>query len=209
MPSDTDSTNAQLTGHEYDGIAEYDNPMPTWWTRIFWATFFFSIGYYVHYQLTGNGSSVEQSYAVEMQQERERMAAAALGDEVNEEALTRLMQDPAMMKDAQSIYKRRCLQCHADRGQGNIGPNLTDDHWIYESDGLMELFEIVSNGRPQKGMPNWSKILRPVEVAEVTAYIGTLRNTNVPGRAPQGKRLAAVAPASALHVSAAPPEGPK
>jgi cytochrome c oxidase cbb3-type subunit 3 len=209
MPPHTDPSNAQLTGHEYDGIVEYDNPMPTWWTRIFWATFFFSIGYYVHYQLTGNGSSVEESYAVEMQEQREKLAAAALGQEINEEALTRLMQDPAMMKDAQSIYKRRCVQCHADRGQGNIGPNLTDDHWIYESDSLMDLFEIVSNGRPQKGMPTWSKTLRPVEVAEVTAYIGTLRNTNVPGRAPQGKRLAAVAPASELHVSAAPTEGPK
>jgi cytochrome c oxidase cbb3-type subunit III len=209
MPPHPDPVNAQLTGHEYDGIAEYDNPMPSWWTRIFWATFFFSIGYYVHYQLTGNGKSVEESYAVEMQEHREQLAAASIGKEINEEALTRLMQDPAMMKDAQSIYKLRCVQCHADRGQGNIGPNLTDDHWIYESESLMDLFEVVSNGRPQKGMPTWSRTLRPVEVAQVTAYIGTLRNTNVPGRAPQGTRRAAVAPAAELHVSAAPAESPK
>ena len=199
MQPHTDSSNEPatdpLTGHEYDGIAEYDNPMPTWWVRIFWATFFFSIGYYVHYQLTGNGSSVEQTYAAEMQAHREKQAAAALGHEINEEALGRLMQDPAMMKDGQSIYKLRCVQCHADRGQGNIGPNLTDDHWIYGSASLMELFEIVSNGRAQKGMPTWSRTLSPVEVAQVAAYVGTLRNTNVAGRAPQGTRLAAVAPA--------------
>lgn len=204
MHPDTDPANAQLTGHEYDGIAEYDNPMPTWWTRIFWATFFFSIGYYVHYQLTGNGSSAEQTYAVEMQRHRETLAAAALGQEINEGALTRLMQDPVMMKDAQSIYKLRCVQCHGDRGQGNIGPNLTDDHWIYGTASLMDLFEVVSNGRPQKGMPTWSRTLRPVEVAQVSAYIGTLRNTNIPGRPPQGARLAAVAPAPEVHVSAAP-----
>jgi cytochrome c oxidase cbb3-type subunit III len=191
-----------LTGHEYDGIVEYDNPMPTWWVRIFWATFVFSLLYYVHYQLTGNGSSVEQSYAAEMQAHREKQAAAALGQTIDEEALTRLMQDPMMMKDAQSIYKLRCVQCHADRGQGNIGPNLTDDHWLYGSASLMDLLEVVSNGRPQKGMPTWSRTLRPVEVAQVAAYVGTLRNTNVAGRPPQGTRLAVVSPTTELHVSA-------
>jgi cytochrome c oxidase cbb3-type subunit 3 len=207
----TESSNAALTGHEYDGIAEYDNPMPTWWRRIFWATFFFSIGYYVHYQLTGNGASVEQTYAVEMQAHRETLAAAALGQTIDEEALARLMADPLMMKDAASIYKLRCVQCHADRGQGNIGPNLTDEHWIYGSASLMDLFEIIGNGRPQKGMPTWSRTLRPVEVAQVAAYVGTLRNTNVPGRPPQGTRVASVAATGDVHVatsssSLVPPE---
>ena len=73
-----------LTGHEYDGIAEYDNPMPAWWVRIFWATFVFSLGYYVHYQLTGNGASVEETYAAEMQEHREKLAAASLGQQIDE-----------------------------------------------------------------------------------------------------------------------------
>ena len=97
----------------------------------------------------------------------------------------------------------RCVQCHADRGQGNIGPNLTDDHWLYGSASLMDIFEIVSNGRPQKGMPTWSRTLRPVELAQVAAFIGTLRNTNVPGRPAQGTRLAQVQTAEPL-VAAAP-----
>ena len=189
-----------LTGHEYDGIVEYDNPMPTWWRRIFWATFFFSIGYYVHYQLTGNGASVEETYAVEMQEQREKLAAATLGQQIDEAALTRLMADPLLMKDAASIYKLRCVQCHADRGQGNIGPNLTDDHWLYGSATLMDLFEIISNGRPQKGMPTWSRTLRPVELAQVAAYIGTLRNTHVPGKPAQGTLVASVGTA-AIHVA--------
>jgi cytochrome c oxidase cbb3-type subunit 3 len=200
----------QLTGHEYDGITEYDNPMPTWWRRIFWATFVFSIGYYVHYQLTGNGASVEDNYTAEMREQRELQAAAALGQETTEESLTRLMQDPAMMKDARSIFVQRCVQCHADRGQGNIGPNLTDAHWIYGSATLMDLLEIVTNGRPQKGMPVWSRVLRPVELAEAAAYVGTLRNTNVPGRPPQGT-LVTAPQAGAEHgheQGAAAPPGP-
>jgi cytochrome c oxidase cbb3-type subunit 3 len=196
MHSDHDPTEptpgAQLTGHEYDGIVEYDNPLPTWWRRLFWATFVFSILYYAHYQLTGNGASVEDSYAADMREYRERMAAATLGQQIDEPALARLMQDPAMLKDGQLLFKVRCVQCHADRGQGNIGPNLTDDSWIYGSAKLMDLFEIISDGRTQKGMPMWSRTLSPVEVAQVAAYVGTLRFTHVPGKAPQGTRLAPV-----------------
>jgi cytochrome c oxidase cbb3-type subunit III len=188
--STNDTLSDPLTGHEYDGIVECDNPLPTWWRRIFWATFVFSIGYYVHYQLTGNGTSVEEGYAVEMKDYREKLAAASLGQKIDEEGLARLMTDPAMMKDAASIYKVRCIQCHADRGQGNIGPNLTDEHWINPAASLMDLYEIVGNGRPQRGMPAWSRFLGPVEVAQVAAFIGTLRNTNVPGRPPQGTRIA-------------------
>lgn len=196
----------QLTGHEYDGIVEYDNPMPAWWRRLFWATFCFSIAYYVHYELTGNGASTEETYAAEMREHRERLAAASIGEEMTEEALTRLMQDPAMMKDARSLYVARCVQCHADRGQGNIGPNLTDEYWIYGSASLTDLFEIIGNGRPQKGMPAWSRSLRPVELAQVAAYVGTLRSTNVPGRAPQGTRMTldTVPRVPPSHVSTAP-----
>jgi cytochrome c oxidase cbb3-type subunit 3 len=69
----------------------------------------------------------------------------------------------------------------------------------------MDLFEIISNGRPQKGMPTWSKILRPVELAQVAAYVGTLRNTNVPGKPPQGTRIASTAPAPAATLAATSP----
>jgi len=116
---------APLTSHSYDGIQEYDNPMPAWWRRVFWGTFVFSLGYFVHYQLTGNGASVEQSYAEDMREFRELQAAQSLGDKVTEEGLMRLMNDATLMRDARTVFVARCVQCHNDRGQGNIGPNLT------------------------------------------------------------------------------------
>jgi len=177
---------ASLTSHSYDGIEEYDNPMPAWWRRGFWLTFLFSIGYFVHFQLTGNGKSVAESYAADMREFRELQAAQALGKEVTEEGLSRLMQDATLMKDGRTVFVARCVQCHADRGQGNIGPNLTDDYWLNGSGALLETYEVVSNGRTLKGMPNWSQKLRPLELAQVVAYIGTLRHTRIPGRPPQG-----------------------
>jgi cytochrome c oxidase cbb3-type subunit 3 len=191
-----------LTGHSYDGIAEYDNPMPTWWRRTFWLTFLFSVGYFVHYQLTGNGASVAESYAEDMREFRELVAAKALGKEVTEEGLNTLTKDAALMKDGRTVFVARCVQCHADRGQGNIGPNLTDDYWLNGTGALLELYEIVSNGRTQKGMPNWSQKLRPLELAQVVAYVGTLRHTRLPGRAAQGSLVAPVDDASAAPSAA-------
>ena len=33
------------TGHDYDGIKEYDNPMPKWWQILYWAGVVFFIFY--------------------------------------------------------------------------------------------------------------------------------------------------------------------
>ncbi|MFN4131046.1 MAG: cbb3-type cytochrome c oxidase N-terminal domain-containing protein, partial [Paracoccaceae bacterium] len=37
------------TGHEWDGITEYDNPMPRWWLWTFYATIVWAIGYMIAY----------------------------------------------------------------------------------------------------------------------------------------------------------------
>ena len=33
------------TGHEWDGIKEYNNPLPRWWLWSFYATIVWGIGY--------------------------------------------------------------------------------------------------------------------------------------------------------------------
>lgn len=35
------------TGHEYDGIREYDKPLPKWWLVVFFGTLFWGLGYFV------------------------------------------------------------------------------------------------------------------------------------------------------------------
>lgn len=35
------------TGHEYDGIKEYDKPLPKWWLVIFFGTLIWGLGYFV------------------------------------------------------------------------------------------------------------------------------------------------------------------
>ena len=39
----TPSDQERLLDHDYDGIQEFDNPLPRWWVWIFWATIVFAV----------------------------------------------------------------------------------------------------------------------------------------------------------------------
>ena len=182
---------ADLLDHEYDGIREYDNPLPGWWVAIFWGSFFFAIGYCFHYWV-GNGVSVHDSYEQEMAAVRAEQAKRALAETVSEDGLKKLQGDGALMADAKALFGQRCTPCHGDRAQGVIGPNLTDSYWLHGDGSLMAIHHTVSDGVPDKGMPPWKMQLTPVQVRELAALVGTLRGTNVPGKAPQGELVNAL-----------------
>jgi cytochrome c oxidase cbb3-type subunit III len=183
-----------MLDHEYDGIKEYDNPLPGWWVKVFWGTFFFSIGYAFHYHVSGNGTSVEAAYESEMAVVRAERARRALGEKVSEDGLSKLMGDAKLMADAKAIFAQRCLPCHGERGQGVIGPNLTDAHWLHGKGTLMDIHQVVSEGIPAKGMPAWNLQLSPIQVRELAALVGSFRGTNLPGKAPEGTLVETPAP---------------
>jgi len=176
---------ADLLDHEYDGIREYDNPLPGWWVFGFWASFFFGIGYIVYYA-SPHGVSVAEDYEADMAQARAEQAQRSLGQTVSEASLAKMMQDPALMKDAHAIFALRCTPCHGEHGQGVIGPNLTDAYWLHGQDTLLDIFNTVSEGVAAKGMPAWKMQLSPLQVRELAAYVGTIRGQNLPGKAPEG-----------------------
>jgi hypothetical protein len=70
----------------------------------------------------------------------------------------------------------------------------------------------VSEGVPAKGMPTWSRQMRLIEVMKMAAFVGTLRNTNLPGpRPPEGNKVgpgpAGGAPTAAGTSTAPSPTG--
>lgn len=204
---ESDSTKAaEIQGHEYDGIREYDNPMPRWWIWIFWGTFYFSLVYYVHYQLTGNGTTLAQAYETDIAEAREKEASRALGGGVSESALAQLAQNQGMMADAQKLFVQKCSPCHGQKAEGLIGPNLTDAYWLHGDATLMSVFGIISEGVTNKGMPAWNRQLKPIEMSKLAAYLGSIRNTNVPG--PKGQEGTLIEPNQAA-VPAATQAAPK
>ena len=56
----------RLLDHDYDGIREYDNPMPRWWLWIFYATIVFVPVYYIAPSPFGEGEGVVAEYEAEM-----------------------------------------------------------------------------------------------------------------------------------------------
>lgn len=175
-----------LLDHEYDGIREYDNPLPGWWKKMFWASLFFAIGYVFHFHLSGNGVSVADGYENEMAAVRAEQAKVALAETVSEDGLKKLMLDQSSLAEAKALFSLRCTPCHGEHAQGVIGPNLTDGFWLHGSGSLMDIHNTISEGVPVKGMPSWKMQLSPVQVRKLAAFIGSLRNTNVPGKPPEG-----------------------
>lgn len=210
-PKDKPNENDLLLNHEYDGIREFDNPMPKWWVWIFWGSFYFGLGYFIHYHMTGNGESVAVAYDTDLALAREKEAMQAMGGEVNDESLSKLMANQAMMADASKLFIQRCAQCHGAKGEGLIGPNLTDNYWIHGDASLMSIYSVISEGVQTKGMPPWKKQLRPIELGKVTAYVGSLRGTNLPGpKGTEGKLIGGTsgpsdAPATATATAASQP----
>jgi cytochrome c oxidase cbb3-type subunit 3 len=176
----------RLLAHDYDGIEEYDNPLPGWWVWLFWATIAFS-GVYVAVYHFGPGPSVIASYEEEVRLAGEREArGAAAGGALTEEALGALQKNGMAMARARETFVQRCAACHGDKGQGIIGPNLTDEYWLHGGT-LTDIHRTISEGVPEKGMVPWKGQLGPAEIASMAAFLGTLRGTNPPGaKPPQG-----------------------
>ncbi len=181
------ANDAHLSDHTYDGIQEFDNPMPRWWVRFFWASAVFALGYTFHYTV-GNGHSVLEEHEGEIAEVRAVEAKKALAQAVSETTLKAVLADQNMVSAGKSVFATRCQPCHADQGQGNIGPNLTDMQWIHGGH-LMEIYQTVSSGVASKGMPAWQRQLSPTELRQVVAFVGSLRGKNVPGKGPEGQAI--------------------
>jgi cytochrome c oxidase cbb3-type subunit 3 len=128
----------------------------------------------------------DERYALEMEAaaraELERMAEAGTSNE----SLRLVSTLSDRVAEGRDIFMKHCVACHAERAQGNIGPNLTDQYWIHGGEP-MDLHRTVMDGVLDKGMTAWGRQLGPRRVESVVAYVLTLRNTNEPGKEPQGE----------------------
>lgn len=164
---------AKLLDHEVDGIQEFDNPPPPWLVWLFYSTIVFAIGYVIVYPSTWFWQGTTrwtsgQQYENQMAQAQELYPSAPVG----QMPVDGLPTDPATLELGAQVFKVRCAPCHGDNAEGKIGPNLTDDEWIY-GNKPNDLVETITNGRP-KGMPPWGKVLSHDEVLEVAGYVSSL-----------------------------------
>lgn len=137
------------TGHIWDGIEEFDNPMPRWWLMTLYATIIWAIGYTIAYPAwpminsatTGllgwstRGDVAEEIAAVEE-------ANASINAKLASVELTAITSDAELNTYAASagnaVFKTWCAQCHGTGANGiRMGsgyPNLLDDDWLWGGD---------------------------------------------------------------------------
>ena len=178
----------KLLEHQYDGIAEYDNPMPGWWVITFWLTIVFAVAYALNIGGIGTGAGRVAEYEKDMAAFRAAGAAPAPG--TSAEALLVIVGDREKLEEGKEVFTKTCVACHAADGGGIIGPNLTDDNWLHGGK-IEQINATITNGVLAKGMPAWGKILKPKEVDEVTAYVWSLHGTKpAKPKPPEGELLA-------------------
>ena len=166
--------------HEYDGILEADNHLPTWWLGVFFGTVIFGVLYWFYYQVYEVSPGLYAQY-----QQESAEAAAARGVALTPDQIVANSKDPSVIAEGQKIFTTNCVSCHLAHGEGNIGPNLTDDAWIHGG-GAGDIRHTITAGVGAKGMPAWGSVLGLHGVDAVTSYVLTLRGTNVAGKAAEG-----------------------
>lgn len=167
---DADPEN-RTTGHVYDGIEEYDNPLPKWWFLLFIYSVIFSIAYLVWYPGVWQGFSGWTSQG-ELQSDQEKAVAryADSYDAFSKMSVEELIHDNRAMKMGVRLFSNNCAVCHGADGGGNFGiPNLTDGDWLYG--GSPEAIKhTLLNGRAGN-MPAWGPILGEEKIASIAEYV--------------------------------------
>ena len=183
----------ETTGHVWDGLEEFDNPMPRWWLWTFYATIIWGIGYTIAYPawplITGATAGV-LGYSTRAEVAAEIAAAEDANSAINARLasadLGQIAQDQELSGYAVSaggaVFRTWCAQCHGAGAAGAVGyPNLLDDDWLWGGD-IEAIHTSVAHGiRNEEDpearyseMPAFGEILEKEEISQVVNYVMTL-----------------------------------
>lgn len=184
----------ETTGHEWDGIQEWNNPLPRWWVWVFYATIIWGIGYTIAYpawpllkEATPGllGASTRADVAAEIA--RVDAANAAIKERLIAADLNAIGADPELANYAQNagaaVFRTNCVQCHGAGGNGFAGkgyPSLNDNDWLWG--GTMEdIYLTIAHGirnttdpdARYSMMPAFGKdgLLEPDQIAQVVEHV--------------------------------------
>lgn len=174
-----------MMDHSYDGIQEYDNPMPRWWLLLFAATILFVPIYLLAPGDIGAGGTKAKLYEKEMA--AFHAAHPDFGNAaITAEALAAIVASPVEIAKGKALFATNCVACHRPDAGGLIGPNLTDEFWIHGGTPL-DVHNTINGGVLAKGMPQWGKVLKPADINSLTAYVRSLQGSKPANpKAPDG-----------------------
>lgn len=172
-----------LLNHNYDGIQELDNPLPRWWIMLFYLCIAFAGGYFTYYTFLGGPTLGE-----ELDQSLEK-SKPKVSNVVSSTDFKPILHDDKTRSAGKVIFDAKCVACHNPQGEGLVGPNLTDAYWIHGKGTVTDIYQVIRDGVPDKGMLTWGPLLKPEELKAVAVYVYSLRGTHPSNpKAPQGEK---------------------
>jgi cytochrome c oxidase cbb3-type subunit 3 len=180
-------TIGKTTGHAWDeNLEEYNNPLPRWWSWLFYITVIFSLGYLVLFPGLGSyqgalgwcsqSSDGARSCKDDQLGKEEAAVASAFVQYRNTDILT-LARNPEAMETGKRLFMTYCMQCHGADGGGKRGfPNLTDGDWLYGGEPDV-IEQTIKYGRMGVMTPH-DESLSADAIRSLSAYV---RSFSVPG----------------------------
>jgi cytochrome c oxidase cbb3-type subunit III len=193
-------TGTRTTGHEWDGIAELNTPLPRWWLWTFYATIVWAVLYWIAYPawplITGATSGVLGWHS------RAAVVAdvanlATLRDPMNVRlaaaSLVEIEKTPELLGFARAegaaAFANNCAPCHGAGGQGSKGyPNLNADRWLWGGT-LEQIQATITHGARWDAdpkthsslMPSFGRdnLLKPAEVVAAANFVRSLSGQSV------------------------------
>ena len=191
------------TGHSWDGIEEWNNPLPRWWVWTFYATCLWGLAYTVAYPawplidratagLLGFSSRAQVAERIAEAEARN----AGLAERLTEADLSALIADAGSdlhnyaVNGGAAIFRNNCSQCHGAGGAGVQAsgyPNLLDDAWLWGGT-IEEIAYTVAHGIRNEQSPDthWSEmpafgrdgLLSDAEIGQVVQYVLRISGQN-------------------------------
>ena len=191
----------ETTGHEWDGIQEFNNPLPRWWLWVFYACIVWAIWYSIAYPAWPGLKSATSGYLgfSTRAQVAESIAEfetklAPMNDKLAGVELASIADDAELRGYAVSagaaVFKTWCAQCHGSGAAGAKGyPNLLDDDWLWG--GTMEdIHTTITHGIRNTDdedarfsqMPAFGRdeLLEKEQIAQVVNYVMSISAGNTP-----------------------------
>ncbi|HTN00666.1 MAG TPA: cbb3-type cytochrome c oxidase N-terminal domain-containing protein [Planctomycetaceae bacterium] len=171
------NTPEELTNHSYDGIQEYDNPLPGWWVWLFVGSIAFCPFYWAYFHAGIPGRSIHDQYNDAVAQNL-RQQFAELGElQPDRATLLKYLDDKRWLAVGESVFKTNCVSCHGPSAEGKVGPNLCDDSWKNVKT-IEDVAKVIAQGAGGRAMPAWGQRLHPNELVLVACYVASLRGSN-------------------------------
>ena len=164
------------TGHIWDGITEYDTPLPRWWISMFLILTVVALGYWVLYPGLGTFKGLlDTNQAKEVRADQEKIEAIVrpVFQKYAEMPIEDIAKDDEARAIGQRLFLNNCAQCHGSDAQGSPSfPNLTDGSWLWGGEPE-KILQTITNGR--RGiMTAYKTLMTPAQASDVAQYVRSL-----------------------------------